>query len=133
MELKQSAVAVTMIGKKEESSCRMIKWFSYGDTARRARSNERADEVASIRLNYEATADNGMVQRIWPVGSRGILRGSSCANEQSEDRGVKTVLDVEKTAGPSTVVLLAVPVDKIEAAKSFFGKYLNEFRIADVN
>lgn len=132
MELKQSAVAISIVGKKKEAIVEEdLQWFSYGMPLVGQEVIGRVDEVASIKLIYEAIA-NGIVQRIWPVGSSGILQEVRALANNSRVE-VVSELDVEKTAGPSTVVLLAIPVEKIAGAKSFFGKHLNELRIVDVN
>ena len=128
MDLKQSAVAVTMIGQKQEVVVADdLQWFSYGTPLVGPEVIERADEVASIKLIHEAIA-RGIVQRIWPVGSRGIAAEVRVLLDISLDE-VDSVLDVNKSAGPSTVVLLAIPVEKMEVAINFFGKHLNELGI----
>lgn len=129
MELLQSAVAVTMIGKRQsQSQTEESKWFTYGIPLVGNEVKERPNEVASIRKIRQAF-DNGMVQRIWPVGSGGIVEEARKMLGNEEAR-VDTILDCEKTAGPSTVVFLAIPLVNIEEAKTFFGNTLSEIHIA---
>ena len=62
---------------------------------------------------------SGIVQQIWPVGSSGILEEVRLLTGMKEAR-VETMLDSMKSAGPSTVVLLAVAEMKIEEAEALF-------------
>lgn len=128
MELVQSAVAVTMIGKKKEV-CVVddLIWFTYGAPLVGEEVMARADEVASLCKIHEAIKDE-IVHRIWPVGSRGIAKEVRAMSKNSEAL-VESELDTEKSAGPSTVVFLAIPVAKIAAAKALFGAHLNELYI----
>ena len=128
IELVQSAVAVTMIGKKKQV-CLVgdLTWFTYGTPLVGDEVMARADEVASVRKIHEAI-ERGIVHRIWPVGSRGLaeeVRNMTRNNEAI----VETMLDTKKSAGPSTVVLLAIPVVKIAEAKKFYGTHLRELHI----
>lgn len=128
MTLLQSAMAVTIIGEKTEPlSDEDSNWFTYGTPLVGHEVLDCAEEVASLRLLKEAI-DKGMVQRIWPVGSQGILQEvhSMTGDEIAK---VKSELDLTKTAGPSTVVLLAIPKTKIDEAKVFFGNLLKELHI----
>jgi hypothetical protein len=125
MELMQSAMAVTMIGRvTESSSVEESSWFTYGTPLVGNEVLDRADEIASLRLLKEAI-DKGIVQRIWPVGSQGILQEVRSMTGNREAM-VESVLDTTKTAGPSTVVLLAIFESKTEEAKAFFGIHLNQ-------
>lgn len=128
MELVQSAMAVTMIGeKKERTLSGEAVWFTYGVPLVGNEVLERKEEVASLQLLREALAD-GVVQQIWPVGSSGILHE---VRQMTGDKAaqVETVLDMSKTAGPSSVVLVAIPVKKIAEAKVRFGALLNKIQI----
>ncbi|WP_188006756.1 Alpha-ribazole kinase [Sporosarcina sp. ANT_H38] len=128
MELVQSAMAVTMIGKKVETPTNeKVSWFTYGIPLVGNEVRERAKEIASIAFIYEAIK-NGIVHEIWPVGSSGILEEVRLLTGNKEVR-VETVLDIAKSAGPSTVVLLAIPDMKIEEAKALFGVHLNKLTI----
>jgi len=128
MELVQSAVAVTMIGeKKERTLAGEVVWFTYGTPLVGNEVLERKEEVASLQLLKDALA-SGIVQQIWPVGSSGILQevrqmiGDNTAQ-------VETVLDPIKSAGPATVVLVAIPAAKITEAEVHFGALLNKIQI----
>ena len=128
MDLVQSAMAVTMIGRTTESPRdEESSWFTYGTPLVGNEVLERAEEVASLRLLKEAL-DKGIVQRIWPVGSQGILEEVRSMTGHRE-ASVESVLDIAKTAGPATVVLLAIPHSKKEQAEAHFGNHLNELHI----
>jgi hypothetical protein len=128
MELVQSAMAVTMIGKKVEAPTNeKVAWFTYGAPLVGNEVRERAEEIASVALIYEAIK-NGIVYQIWPVGSKGIVEEFRLLTGNKEVR-VETVLDTAKSAGPSTVVILAIPVVKIVKAKAFFCEIFTELRI----
>jgi hypothetical protein len=128
MELVQSAMAVTIIGKRVEASAEEnISWFTYGSPLVGNEVRDRVEEIASIALIHVAIR-SGIVHRIWPVGSRGILEEVRLM-DGNEKAKVESVLDTAKSAGPSTVVILAVPVVNIIEAKEFFGKYLTELSI----
>ena len=128
MELVQSAMAVTIIGKKTKARAQENSaWFTYGTPLVGDEVRNRADEIASVTLIHEAMT-SGIVQQIWPVGSSGILQEVRLLTGMKEAR-VETPLDSMKSAGPSTVVLLAVPKMKIEEAEALFGNHLNKLMI----
>lgn len=128
IELVQSAVAVTMIGKKKQPHAAPdFTWFTYGVPLVGNEVTEQTEEIASIRKIHEAIK-SGIVHQAWPVGSCGIAE--EVRNMTGNNKAiVETVLDTKKSAGPSTVVLLAIPVAKIVEAKSVFGSHLNELHI----
>lgn len=128
MELMQSAMAVTMIGeKKERVLAGEVVWFTYGVPLVGNEVLERKEEVASLQLLREALVD-GVVQQIWPVGSSGILHEVRQMTGDGTAQ-VATVLDVTKSAGPATVVLVAIPVEKMTEAEVLFGALLNKIQI----
>ncbi|WP_186667952.1 hypothetical protein [Sporosarcina sp. BP05] len=128
MELVQSAMAVTIIGKKSAARTQENSaWFTYGTPLVGDEVRNRADEIASARLIHEAMK-SGIVQQIWPVGSSGILQEVRLLTGMKEAR-VETILDPMKSAGPSTVVLLAIPKMQIEEAKALFAVHLNKLTI----
>jgi len=125
MELVQSAIAVTIIGKKTEARAQEnSSWFTYGTPLVGDEVRNRVDEIASVALIHGAMK-SGIVHQIWPVGSSGILQEVRLLTGMKEAR-VETMLDSMKSAGPSTVVLLAIPEMKIEEAEALFGVHLNK-------
>ncbi|MDS9472307.1 alpha-ribazole-5-phosphate synthase [Sporosarcina pasteurii] len=125
MELVQSAIAVTMIGKREERvSMPDGQWFTYGTPLVGEEVLANADEVASIRRIRQAL-DHQIINRVWPVGSQGILYEVRRVMND-DDLKVESELDIRKTAGPSTVVLVELPLEKRVAAEKLFGNLLRE-------
>lgn len=86
------------------------------------------NEIASVALIHKAMKD-GIVHQIWPVGSSGILQEVRLLTGSKEVR-IETILDPMKSAGPSTVVLLAIPETKIKKAEALFGVHLNKLTIS---
>ncbi|MFJ7934278.1 hypothetical protein [Sporosarcina sp. NPDC096371] len=128
MELVQSAMAVTMIGNRQKPPLiEEVAWFTYGTPLVGHEVLERKGEVASLRLLKDAWA-SGMIHRLWPIGSSGILQEVRKMTGE-ENAEVETVLEKTKSAGPATVVLVAIPADKITEAEAFFGAMLNKIEI----
>ena len=128
MDLVQSAMAVTIIGKKTEVQAQENRaWFTYGAPLVGDEVRNHVDEIASVALIHEAMK-KGIVQQIWPVGSSGILQEVRLLTGIKE-ASVETMLDPIKSAGPSTVVLLAIPEMKIKEAEALFGVHLNKLII----
>lgn len=119
MQLMQSAVAVTMIGRQrfiEEAAD--LEWYVYGTPLVGNEVLERRDEIASLRLIKEAM-NSGLIQKIWPVGSKGILAEyRRLMGDPSVE--VEAVVDVQASAGPSTSVLIGIEKNKIEQAYGHF-------------
>lgn len=129
MELVQSAMAVTMIGKKKKvPTSENSKWFTYGTPLVGDEVRNRVNEIASVALIHKAMKD-GIVHQIWPVGSSGILQEVRLLTGSKEVR-IETILDPMKSAGPSTVVLLAIPETKNKKAEALFGVHLNKLTIS---
>lgn len=128
MELIQSVMAVTIIGKKTAARAQEnSKWFTYGTPLVGNEVRDRANEIASV-AHIHAAMKSGIVHQIWPVGSNGILQEARLLTGIKETR-VETVLDSMKSAGPSTVVLLAIPETEIKKAVALFGVHLNKLMI----
>ncbi|MGX9133112.1 alpha-ribazole-5-phosphate synthase [Rummeliibacillus sp. JY-2-4R] len=122
MQTLQSGLAVTMIGEptKRISSKGSLNWFTYGKPLVGEQLIEEPEKIANMKSIYVAMQQS-IVERIWPVGSKGI------AKELQELLG-HTVCnckwDIHTSAGPSTVVLLGIHQDKIQEAKQIFGELL---------
>lgn len=130
MDLLQSALAVTMIGKcQQKEEVEAVQLFTYGMPLVGNEVKERPDEVASIRKIRQAL-DSGLVQQIWPVGSGGMLQEVRRMIGH-EEALVETMLNPEKSAGPSTVVILKILPTNIEEAKRFFGNTLHAIYVRD--
>lgn len=129
MELLQSAMSITMIGRSgggvdiEQD----VKWFIYGRPFVGVEVLENSKVIADLN-KVKIAMENGWASNIWPVGSKGIQAEVRIlfANDKLF---VQSDVDVEKSAGPSTVVLVAVPKESIEQATLHFGKQLRELMI----
>jgi hypothetical protein len=125
MDLIQSAVAVTMIGKKNPAPMHdNIQWFTYGTPLVGNEVTEHLNKIANLRKIREAM-DIGVIEKLWPVGSRGILAEVK-EMMRSDELSVESIVDLNKSAGPSTVVIVGIPTSQISKASSYFGGLLNE-------
>ena len=120
MATLQSAMAVTMIGEKREKLLEPYNWFVYGKPCVGNEVIEEAERIADIQKIWEALC-SGLVQRVWPVGSSGIL--GEC--KQLGLQGKISDWDIVKSAGPATTVLLGITTSRLEEAKKYFGKYFD--------
>lgn len=134
MDMLQSALAVTMIGRVGGSVVEDLgegQWFTYGEPLVGKEVLEHPGEVASLG-KLKTALDAGKVQRIWPTGSAGI-RAEICRmmetfdsteNDRAQVIDIKSPLNLEKSCGPSTVVLLRIESTYIEEMTAFFGPTL---------
>jgi len=128
MDLSQSAVAVTMIGKKNPAPLHEdVQWFTYGTALVGDEVTKHPNQIASIRKIREAMG-SGIIEKLWPVGSRGIL-AEAREMMQNDELLVDSVVDVEKSAGPATIVIIGIPASQITKANSHFGGFLNELHM----
>lgn len=125
MPLLQSAMAVTMIGKRQSrSSSKAGQWFLYGRPLVGEEVIQQQADVASIQKLRQAL-DARIIHRIWPIGSKGILHEvHQLLKDDTLQINIEDALDLYKTAGPSTAVLVKVPISEMDAAKQLFGQAL---------
>ncbi len=128
MELLQSAVAVTMVGKRKRvEAAEDLEWYTYGTPLVGQDVLERSKEIASVRLLWKAI-EAGVVHRIWPVGSRGVLEEVRMMTGNSEAQ-VETTHPSGKSAGPATIVILGIQAGKREEAAELLGPSMKKIRI----
>lgn len=121
METLQSAIAVTMIGEIKEVDAEDFTWYVYGIPCVGEEVLAEPEKIAQMKKISDAVND-GLVQRVWPVGSTGIA-------EECKRLGLRCDLkswDVEKSAGPATSALLGIANCRIEEAKLHFGTYFEK-------
>ncbi|WJY26541.1 alpha-ribazole-5-phosphate synthase [Sporosarcina trichiuri] len=122
MALRQSALAVTFIGRKTDGSpTDSGDWFTYGTPLSGNAVLEQSEEIASLAKLNEARRQQ-LTGRIWPAGSGGLL-----AELQQAAPGavpVDTPVDLYTSAGPATAVLLQIPAARQQAAHRHFGTQL---------
>lgn len=128
MELMQSAMAVTMIGRINEEMSEevndQVNWFTYGQPFVGSDVLDHFDAIADLKKVKEAL-ESGLVKKIWPVGSKGI-QAEARVLFANESLCVNSELDVEKSAGPSTVVLIGVAPGLVEQARQHFNSEWRE-------
>lgn len=129
MELLQSAMSVTMIGSSKEVVDCDVSWFIYGQPCVGSEVLENAKDIADLKKVKEAIVQ-GWVKKVWPVGSKGIQAevGALFADDTIV---VISELDVGKSAGPSTVVLLGVLRESVELARQYFGDEFRDLVVRD--
>lgn len=128
MELLQSAVAVTMIGKRKRvEKAEELEWYTYGTPLVGQDVLERSKEIASVGLLRKAIED-GVVQQSWPVGSHGILEEVRMMTGVPEVQ-VETKHPSGKSAGPATVVILGIQAGKRQEAAELLGPSMKKIRI----
>ena len=129
MNLLQSAMSVTMIGRSRGvvDVEQNVKWFIYGRPFVGSEVLENSKAIADL-YKLKIAMENGWGSNIWPVGSKGIQTEirTLFANDKLF---VQSDVDVEKSAGPSTVVLVGIPKESIEQATVHFGNELRELMI----
>ncbi|WP_432354014.1 alpha-ribazole-5-phosphate synthase [Sporosarcina sp. A2] len=124
MTLRQSAVAVTLIGKQATSlEVSNGNWYTYGTPLVGGDVLMRETEIASLAVLNVARL-GGLFQRIWPVGSSGILAEWRAAIGDPT-REANSLLDIHSSAGPATVVLLQIAPNRLAEAKHHFGTLLH--------
>jgi len=123
METMQSAMAVTMIGERQEERLDSYDWFIYGKPCVGNEVLEEAEKIANMKKIWNGI-NNGLVHRVWPVGSTGILEECHRLGLLGEVDG----WDLRKSAGPATSVLLGIALDRKEEAKMHFGQYFETIK-----
>ncbi|MDN7241818.1 alpha-ribazole-5-phosphate synthase [Planococcus sp. N028] len=122
VETLQSAIGVTMLGKRQrEENSEPLKWFVYGMPLVGKDVLEKKEQLADIKKINEARL-NRLVERLWPVGSKGIAKEA----ELLFGKQITPVADVDvhASAGPSTCVLIGVREENTEALKGHFGIHI---------
>lgn len=121
MEMLQSAIAVTMIGEKVRKSDEASTWCVYGMPCVGDEVLNESEKVADLKKIWDGLT-NGLVLRVWPVGSNGILAECKRLGLQGEVED----WDVLKSAGPATSVLLGISTNRIDEAVLHFGSYFEK-------
>ncbi|WP_262174388.1 hypothetical protein [Saccharococcus sp. Marseille-Q5394] len=130
MELMQSAVAVTMIGKQRlVEEVGEFDWYVYGTPLVGNKVLDRREEIASLRLIKEGL-DSGLIRKIWPVGSKGILAEYRRLTGEPKIE-IEADIDIRASAGPSTSVLLGIDIPNIEKVHKLFGGHLYKINEID--
>lgn len=118
----QSAIGVTIFGRRIRPAADVpLDWFVYGVPLSGQDVLDRSDEVANLKILREAW-ESGTVERIWPVGSKGIAQEMELLMGRQIELSVD--IDIRASGGPSTCVLIGVRPDRILELKRHFGSNL---------
>lgn len=115
----QSGLSITMLGEIQKPVMHErsnLIWYTYGLPLVGNEVLEQPENVAQLQPIFDAWHE-GVVQQVWPVGSNGLQAEFS---RLFGDKKVKSSLDVEKTAGPCSVILLGVHPEKEHQAQNTF-------------
>lgn len=119
MPTLQSGLSITMLGEVQKRAVfeySELVWYTYGLPLVGNEVLEQPDNVAKLQPIFDAWQEE-IVQQVWPVGSKGLqLEFSRLFGGEK----VQCSLDITKTAGPCTVILLGVHPEKEEQAQSIF-------------
>jgi hypothetical protein len=131
--LVQSAVGLTVVGKRtkdvplssllfqEDTKVAVIGLPLVGNEV-----IEQEMEVAPLPLVKKLSQLDEVV--LLPVGSKGILYELNClfSNRSFTKDEIKSVVDIEKTSGPSTCFLLSFPAEKQQIVKDVTGHFYHD-------
>lgn len=131
--LVQSAVGLTVIGKRtndvamsaipflENTKVAVIGLPLVGKEV-----IEQGKEIAPLQLVKELSQLEEAV--LLPIGSKGVLYKLNrlFSNRTFLKNEVHSVIDLEKTSGPSTCCLIAFPAEKGQKVKELSGHYYHE-------
>lgn len=130
MPTLQSGLSVTMLGevqKRTEYEHSKLIWYTYGLPLVGNEVLEQPENVAQLQPIFEAWQEE-IVQQVWPVGSKGLQAEFSRLFGENK---VECLLDINKTAGPCTVILLGIHSDKEEQAQDIFTRNFEKLCITE--
>jgi len=127
MPTLQSGLSITMLGEQQKRTAtkhEQLSWYTYGLPLVGNEILTQPEDVAQLEPIVQAWKE-GIVQQIWPVGSKGLqAEFTRLFGEQQ----VKSSLDVEKTAGPCAVVLLGIDPKKEQLVQKYFPRNFEKLR-----
>lgn len=119
MATLQSGIAVTMLGRQRRPVLSApLHWFVYGKPLVGKAVLEQPEAVADLK-KIRSAIRNGLAERIWPVGSKGIAAEVRQLFGESAIVSARGI-DVEVSAGPACCVLLGVKEKNSEETEQFF-------------
>lgn len=123
MATLQSGIAVTLLGKKVRKlkPPNSLKWFVYGKPLVGKAVLEQSGNIADMKKIADAMALE-MIERVWPVGSKGIAREAELLFGREAD--VSAGIDTSVSAGPASCVLLGVSTENLKTLDRHFGGLL---------
>lgn len=122
MPTLQSGVAVTMLGRqKRELPAEGLQWFIHGKPLVGPDVLDKREQIADVRKIYDAL-NTGIIERVWPVGSKGIASEAERLLRRKLD--LSKEVDSKLSGGPASCVLIGVWPEQSEAMKQHFGTYI---------
>jgi len=122
----QSGISLMMVGKVQyEISREHLQWFVVGKPLVGEEVIQESQHVAKLAELYNLVQFK-IAKQIWPVGSRGIR------NELERlfpGRKFECPLNVEKTSGPATAVIVGIATEKLEEFKKQITTIYESIRI----
>lgn len=128
----QSGINLTVLGKKitcTQPPANELIWYIYGLPLVGSEVVRQQNAVARLDKIYQAW-QNEIIVRIWPVGSKGILAEVQHLFEKSIK--MQSSVDLYKTAGPATAVLIACTAANEEKLQAFFRAPLERLDIIGI-
>lgn len=115
MTTLQSALSVTIIGKKtKDVSYSNLVWFVYGSPLTGEDVLAKPEEIANLKPIHELI-NAGTIDVVWPVGSKGIAH--EMQTMLGKEVSVIDDLDLTRSGGPSTCVIIGVKSENCELLK----------------
>lgn len=109
MPTLQSGFGITMIGRMQhpQPDLNGLRWFTYGRPLVGNQLLVNIEQVADLSLIYRLLSNDKITQVI-PVGSKGVRHELTQIIDADASYLQQIPYDLHASAGPSTVVLLAV-------------------------
>lgn len=123
MDTMQSGLAVTMIGKqtRNPAPAESLIWFIYGVPLVGEAVLTHQHQLADLLL-MKIALESGIIERVWPVGSKGIAHEAELLMGRSME--ISAAHDIQSSSGPATCVLLGALPAHVDRTKKHFGQFL---------
>lgn len=123
MATLQSGVAVTLLGKRKRKLelPDVLEWFVYGKPLVGKAVLEQSEDIADLKKIADAIS-SGLIQSVWPVGSKGIAREAELLF--GREAVVFAEVDTNVSAGPASCVLIGISIVEKEVLERHFGGIL---------
>lgn len=107
----QSGISLMIIGKVKFETCKEdLQWFVVGKPLVGKEVLLESQHVVKLKEIYDLIQLK-IAKQVWPVGSKGILAE---LESMFPCRKFECPLDMHKSSGPATSVIVGIPVDKID-------------------
>ncbi|WP_341302688.1 hypothetical protein MHB44_10295 [Lysinibacillus sp. FSL H8-0500] len=127
MPTRQSGLAITMLGEPQQRAAfdrEKLSWYTYGLPLVGTEVVAQPEDVAQLQPIFQAWQAE-IVQQVWPVGSKG-LQGELV--RLFREQQPECSLDITKSAGPCTVIMLGIDPEKEQQAEKFFLRNFEKLR-----